>query len=62
MGYKKIYRKVMKEIQTGCGNCWFCRNGQCCYADKCDYTKKWSNTLNSFVPTTYIELYTENWQ
>lgn len=25
----------MNTIQTGCGNCWFCRNGQCAYGGKC---------------------------
>ena len=45
----------MNEIKAGCGNCWFCWNGQCKYAVKCDGSKKWSNTLYSFVPITYQE-------
>lgn len=43
----------MNEIVSGCGNCWFCYNGQCNYNGKCDYNKKWSNTLYSFVPVNY---------
>lgn len=52
----------MKEIQTACGNCWFCYNGQCNYAGVCYGSKKWSNTLNSFVPITYIEREDLNWE
>lgn len=25
----------MNTIRTGCGNCWYCRNGQCAYGGKC---------------------------
>lgn len=44
-----------RQINSGCGNCWFCYNGQCNYHGKCDYAKKWSNILQNYVPTTYIE-------
>lgn len=43
------------EVLTSCANCWFCVNGQCFYVDTCTGSKKWSNTLNSFVPITYQE-------
>ena len=43
------------EVLSGCANCWFCVNGQCAYVDTCIGNKKWSNTLNSFVPITYQE-------
>lgn len=46
---------VKNEVLSGCDNCWFCINGQCQYATKCGGSKKWSNTLNSFVPITYQE-------
>ena len=45
----------MNEIKAGCGKCWFCWNGQCKYAVKCNGEKKWSNSLCSFVPITYQE-------
>jgi hypothetical protein len=51
----------MIEVKSGCGNCWFCWNGQCKYAGKCDGSKKWSNMLNSFVPVTYIERTDNSW-
>lgn len=50
----------MNETKTGCANCWFCRNGQCAYSDKCYGGQKWSNVLQNFVPATYIEPQT-NW-
>lgn len=43
------------EVLSVCANCLFCINGQCAYLDTCTGNKKWSNTLNSFVPITYIE-------
>jgi hypothetical protein len=52
----------MNEIKAGCGNCWFCINGQCQYVPKCGGSKKWSNTLNSFVPITYQERKDLEWK
>ena len=43
------------KVLTSCANCWFCVNGKCAYVDSCTGSKKWSNTLNSFVPITYQE-------
>ena len=51
----------MNEIKAGCGNCWFCYNGKCNYHGKCDYTKKWSNNLQGYVPTTYQEIKNQRW-
>ena len=51
----------MNEIKAGCGNCWFCYNGKCNYHSYCDYTKKWSNNLQGYVPTTYIERTDKRW-
>lgn len=52
----------MNIIQTSCGNCFFCYNGQCNYAGHCDYSKKWSNILGAFVPINYIEREYLNWE
>jgi hypothetical protein len=49
------------EIKAGCGNCWFNYNGKCNYKGYCDYTKHWSNTLQSQVPTTYVEEKDKRW-
>ena len=43
------------EVLSSCANCWFCVSGQCTCVDTCTGSKKWSNTLNSFVPITYQE-------
>lgn len=53
---------TINEIKSGCGNCWFCCNGQCLYASKCNGKGKWSNTLYAFVPVTYIENETLKWK
>lgn len=49
-------------VLSGCANCWFCINGQCTYVDTCTGSKKWSNTLNSFVPITYQEKTYLDWK
>lgn len=43
----------MNKIRTGCGNCWYCRNGQCAYGAKCYGTGELRNVNGQwyFFPT-----------